>query len=685
MLDSLNNSLAALPDWSKEFIQDLQEKFSVLNCEIAMRNFPNNRFPRWMQTADPGNANNMPKWVDSFFWNADRDLQELWLQLGFLRDDPLWLSKLLDRETARVSRLFLLTGNINDYVFDPDEGYMSVMDLLEKNAATRKDWVIRYSLSSRFTAKQGKSRAAEASNPIEKLGLPDTATEGQKESSTNLLEMLRMDFRAMETVLRQSYNDGVCLILENFHMLLPPDTRDIERNVLADALLRWAQAPWMFQSRNIVVLLAESAEALNSEMRSRGSQIDSLDIPRPDSQDERLKFLISVFSGPRVIPMTKIRLDNATRPRFDGEAGESVGSQLIRFADRTSGLNLVGLENIILHVNIMEERTLTNRFIKDKKRELLIQESAGLLTVTEPEDEPDRSQIFKDVGGLDKICQRLIQISQALDKKGESEVIRHAIPKGLLFLGPPGTGKTLVARSFATACGINFAELGDFRDMWVGQSERNLSRVLGLIRSLRPVIVFMDEIDQSEGSRGSEGDSGVGRRIFSKLLQFMSDPSLEGDVIWIGASNRPDLIDAALKRAGRFDMVIPFFLPEAVARRRIFEIQIGRRGASTSMSPEEWKQTEELSDGFTGAEIEALVKEAIWRIIPRASNTDSVSLNFDDLKNAFEVYRPPANREQYEEMIRLAVRDVTFIDMLPDKYRKMREEMHQTSGHIDRE
>lgn len=671
--DAFKTNITMLPGWAQTFLTTLDSRLNISESSLFEKNFPEGRFPHWMRSGNGENTTKIPKWIDSFFTHSDKQLQKLWIEQGFLKEDPLWLQKLLDLESARVSRVFTISGNINDYCFDPDEGYMPVIDRLEKSAGQRKDWVIRYSLSNRFSVKSASSKTSsgdDANDPLAENNVcPDRAS--------NLLETLREDFQGMERLLRRNYNGGICLILENLHMVLPPESRDIERNVLTDAILRWAQAPWMYQSKNLVILLAESPDALNTELRTRGSQVESIEIARPDNSAERLKFLTSVFSGSRVSPMLKIRLDHTIRPRFsESEFGNEVTSQLMRLADRTSGLNYVGLENLILHVNILDDRTLTGNFIKDQKREILIQESSGLLVVTEPETNTEsRTNAFKQVGGLKKITDRLLQISQMMDIKAGSTPIRHVIPKGLLFLGPPGTGKTLVARSFASACGINFAELGDLRDMWVGQSERNLSRVLSLIRSLRPVVVFIDEIDQSEGSRGESGDSGVGKRIFSKLLQFMSDPELEGEVLWIGASNRPDLIDSALKRAGRFDLVIPFFLPEPEARRQIFAIQFRRRQVDVNFSDDDWKFIMEWSEGFTGAEIEALVKEATFRKIVNNPSDLSPTMNLADMKVGFDVYRPPANRDDYERMILLAVREVTFLDMLPDNYRKIREEM----------
>ncbi|MGD0080908.1 MAG: ATP-binding protein [Methanoregula sp.] len=672
--DEFKTNITNLPDCAQNFLISLDSRLNISEPSLFERNFPDGRYPHWMRSGHGERNSKVPKWIDSFFSHSDKQLQKLWIEHGFLKEDPTWLQKLLELESARVSRVFTVTGNINDYCFDPDEGYMPVIDRLEKSAVTRKDWVIRYSLSNRFSVKSACSNTIQdddtANNPL-------TENSVCLDPKPNLLETLREDFQGMERLLRRNYNGGICIIFENLHMVLPPESRDVERNVLTDAILRWAQAPWMYQSKNLVILLAESSDALNSELRTRGSQVESIEIPRPDSAADRLKFLTSVFSGSRVTPMLKIRLDHTIRPRFsESEFGNEVSTQLMRLADRTSGLNYVGLENLILHVNILDDRTLTGDFIKDQKREILIQESSGLLVVTEPESNSEsRSNAFKQVGGLKKITDRLLMISQMMDTKAGSTPIRHVIPKGLLFLGPPGTGKTLVARSFASACGINFAELGDLRDMWVGQSERNLSRVLSLIRSLRPVVVFIDEIDQSEGSRGESGDSGVGKRIFSKLLQFMSDPELEGEVLWIGASNRPDLIDSALKRAGRFDLVIPFFLPEPEARKQIFAIQFRRRHVEVDLSENDWEKIMEWSEGFTGAEIEALVKESTFRKIVNNPGNLSPTMTLVDIKVGFDVYRPPANRDDYEKMILLAVREVTFLDMLPEKYRKIREEM----------
>jgi hypothetical protein len=123
--------------------------------------------------------------------------------------------------------------------------------------------------------------------------------------------------------------------------------------------------------------------------------------------------------------------------------------------------------------------------------------------------------------------------------------------------GPAGTGKTAMAEAVAKEAGINCVILNPARifGKYVGDTERNLDRALYAILAMAPVLVFIDEIDQSV-SRGASGDSGVSNRFFKRLMEFMSDTSHRGKVVFLAASNRPDLMDPALRRPGRFDKLV---------------------------------------------------------------------------------------------------------------------------------
>ncbi|HVC82770.1 MAG TPA: AAA family ATPase, partial [Chloroflexota bacterium] len=142
------------------------------------------------------------------------------------------------------------------------------------------------------------------------------------------------------------------------------------------------------------------------------------------------------------------------------------------------------------------------------------------------------------------------------------------------------TGKSAVAEALAHEAGINFVflRMGKILGSYVGSSERNLEKALRAIESLAPCGVFVDEIDQAMPGRSSGGDSGVGGRIFGRLLDFMAQPTHRGRVFWLAASNRVDKLDAALRRPGRFDKKIPFLVPDAEERRTILAVMARAHG-----------------------------------------------------------------------------------------------------------
>src|SRR6185503_11665101 len=151
------------------------------------------------------------------------------------------------------------------------------------------------------------------------------------------------------------------------------------------------------------------------------------------------------------------------------------------------------------------------------------------------------------------------------------------VPMGLLFTGPMGTGKTFVAEAFVKESGLTGVVLKNFRSKWVGSTESNLERILGVIHGIGNVIVIIDEADRSFSSGGGdegEGDGGTGSRVIARLKEFMSDTANRGRVLFILMTNRPDKVDIDLKRAGRLDRKIPFLYPQSTEDvERVFEAQ----------------------------------------------------------------------------------------------------------------
>ncbi len=145
------------------------------------------------------------------------------------------------------------------------------------------------------------------------------------------------------------------------------------------------------------------------------------------------------------------------------------------------------------------------------------------------------------------------------------------------MMGPPGVGKTALAEALARDIGFNFVKLLNPRTKWVGESERNFFKALTTLRSLTPLVVVEDEADQSEHGRDEySGDTGVSNRLRQMRFEFTGDPAIQGKVLWIRITNRPDRLDQADLRSGRSSERIPFFMPDFTEKCHIFQV-VARR------------------------------------------------------------------------------------------------------------
>jgi transitional endoplasmic reticulum ATPase len=228
-----------------------------------------------------------------------------------------------------------------------------------------------------------------------------------------------------------------------------------------------------------------------------------------------------------------------------------------------------------------------------------------------------------------------------------------------LLLGPSGTGKTAIVEALAHASGINCVRLkigGKIASKWQGEGERNLARALQCIDTLQPVIVVIDEIDQAM-NRGGGGDNAQERRIFQMLLEYMSNCGNRGRVLFIGLTNRPDLMDAALKRPGRFDKKVPCLVPDEAERGAIFDVMFRKYEVETAGL--DLGLAAARTGGYTGAEIEAVVVKAY-----EVAQDDGREV----LERALDAIRP--STADIELMTLLALREVSDLDLLPPRYRE---------------
>jgi len=671
--------------WAKTWLTSLQQRFRDDFPRLLEQGLKSNdTIPNWM-----GKDSQEAHWIQQFL--EQNEMAEIWFKKGFLTDDPTWLKQLLTYEKAKVARSFLLNGNISDYSYDPVHGYRPTIRLLIDTLKKEKDCVLSYRLS------KGLSLHSEDVDIIDKLPqsiqseLNDKNNKSAFPTQSPLLPEVCRLFDILSAWLMSDDSDenershiknfprGVAIVFENVHLLIPPNPDDIERNFLVDSILRWSSSPELFHSSHCLILMAEALEDVGNELRASGGKIEQINIPRPETSSTRLKFLL-----PLLTPSANMKETRVAQLRYGLDLTGYTGnrySSLERLSHDTAGLTLLGIEDLVQESGMSAERSLNRKTVMRLKRERLRQESDGLLEVIDPKKE------LSTIGGYEALKVRLKEIVVALEKSDDS-LLRSTVPMGVLFLGPPGTGKSIVAEALATeAKNFSMAKLGDFRGMYVGQSERNLSRIFSLIESLHPVIVFIDEIDQALGSRSNKsGSDGVDSRIFGRFLEFMSQSKHRGKVLWIGASNFPNKVDPAMKRAGRFDLVLPFLLPEEVDRQSIIKVILELKlkdikSLKHTLTADDFAKLAKLSSGFSGAELEAIIGEVLRRIAQKKAETgESPQIDLSIFQQVFAVYQaPPEQRKHYEEMEELAIEAVSFLDLLPEKYRKQRQPPSSTT------
>ena len=223
---------------------------------------------------------------------------------------------------------------------------------------------------------------------------------------------------------------------------------------------------------------------------------------------------------------------------------------------------------------------------------------------------------WEDIGGLSEVKKRLQEMVEwPLKYRTLFEYAGLRPPKGILLYGPPGTGKTLLAKAVATESNANFIAVRgpEILSKWVGESEKAIREIFRKARTYAPAVVFFDEIDAIAPARGiGFGDSRVTERIVSQLLTEMDGIQDLHDVVVIAATNRPDLIDPALLRPGRFDRIIEVPMPDEASRIEIFKIHLKKHEKALAESVDALaKDLARITDGFSGADIEAVCREGV--------------------------------------------------------------------------
>lgn len=219
--------------------------------------------------------------------------------------------------------------------------------------------------------------------------------------------------------------------------------------------------------------------------------------------------------------------------------------------------------------------------------------------------------MWSEIGGLDGVKKELREaVEWPLKYPDLYKAIGYSMPKGILLYGPSGTGKTLLAKAVATESEANFISVRgpELLSKWVGESERGVREVFRRARQSAPCIIFFDEIDSIAPTRGMGGGSMVTERVVSQLLTELDGIQALQGVVVLAATNRIDMVDTALLRAGRFDKIISTPLPDKDAREETLQIHMKGKPISKEVVVE---RLVEMTDGFNGADLAALVNTAL--------------------------------------------------------------------------
>ena len=265
-----------------------------------------------------------------------------------------------------------------------------------------------------------------------------------------------------------------------------------------------------------------------------------------------------------------------------------------------------------------------------------------------------RRTSFKSVGGLNEVKKELRNaITVPLLRPKLSRIYGVNPPKGVMLFGPPGCGKTLIMRALATELNVEMigVKCSDIMSKWYGESEEMTSRMFTIAKSRSPCILFLDEIDAVAKRRSFYSTDDVTPRLLSIMLNELDGMDESAGIMVVGATNMPELIDPALMRPGRFDKIIYVPPPDFEARKEIYKLYLRNKPLASGVN---FYELAGKSEGFSGADIENVVKEASMIAMKRTIDTHRRSdITMDDFRKILSQIKPSVSKKMQKEFAKL--------------------------------
>ena len=422
-------------------------------------------------------------------------------------------------------------------------------------------------------------------------------------------------------------------------------TGEVERRIVAQLL----SVMDGMKSRGKVVVIAATnrVDSIDPALRRPGRFDREIEIGVPN-RDGRLEVLEIHTRG---MPLDK----DVDLQRLADISHGFVGADLQALAKEAA---MRALRRVLPEINLSGESVSV-----DILRKIIVrmQDFMDVIKETEPSamrevfvEVPDIK--WEDIGGLSTIKQELQEaVEWPLKYLGVFTYADATPPKGILLYGPPGTGKTLMAKAAANESEANFISIKgpELLSKWVGESEKGVREIFRKARQAAPCIIFFDELDAIAPTRGDHGDSHVTERVISQFLTEMDGLEILTNVVVIGATNRPDIIDPALLRPGRFDRILYVPPPDRESRVQIIKIHTKKKPLAEDVNIEELA---DKTDGYTGADIASLSSAAVMLALREhitkypdskeaEKQTKDLKINMKHFEDAMKKIRPLSKQE----------------------------------------
>lgn len=443
-----------------------------------------------------------------------------------------------------------------------------------------------------------KALASETNAHFQTLSGPEIMSKYYGESEQKLREIFETAEQEAPSIVLIDEIDSIAPKREEV-------TGEVERRVVAQLLALMDG----LESRGKVVVIGATnrPDALDQALRRPGRFDREIEIGVPNVKARHEVLQIHTRGMPLAEDVSLEKLAEVTHGFVGADLAALAREAGMRSLRRI--LPEMDLDVESIPVEILNKIVVTNEDFFDALREM--EPSAMREVLVE-----SPNVHWDEIGGLKDVKQELMEAVEW--PLSYPELFSHMAanpPKGILLYGPPGTGKTLMAKAVATESQANFISIKgpEFLSKWVGESEKAVRETFRKARQAAPVVLFFDEIDSITPARGSGlGDSHVTERVISQILSEMDGLEALHNVVVIAATNRPDIIDPALLRPGRFDRMVEIGMPDKDARLEILKIHAKDRPLSDDV---DLGSIAARSDGYSGADLAAVCNEAVMLAI----------------------------------------------------------------------